>query len=917
MDISKQKYLFKPYCKSLLMALVLLIAALPLHATIEGSLDPESVVEQWSDESTYPKIIDINFSDETWPNTWRGETGVDCPSDEDGGYVNAIIETPANGDTEITYPVMFHRCTFANKKSYNGYAGATAAFCRQYYLGDECCGQDEESYNNWTVAGHTNYLEDNIQYDDYGHPIYGEAGFVQMCRDAYTRDSERNKICMHGWMEIDHIPYVERVQWSWSSTSWGRGIKCDYKIGDGDWEPLVWMGSEKHKDGYTTFSDQGYFMENVINQEDVSIRWRVWDGDNGQTLVQVDSLGKTVFGVAVDTTKQFQAPRVHKIRIFGNEITADQAEYARNNPVSDVGTLSDLESEVDKDADFNYPIYETHGELLAFPTAEGFGKYTTGGRGGQVVKVTTLANSGEGSLRWAVEQYPDEPITIVFDVSGEIRLSSELAISRSDWTLAGQTAPGEGIVITHNKVNCGNSQNFIIRNIRFRLGQNDSNGDLIMQQAIGLENSSNFIVDHCSIGWTVEENTDVTDGHFITMQYCISHEGLYNAGHTKGARGYGAVLGGSPATYHHNLLANNHSRSPRFSGARNEDGVVFLEYINNVNFNWGTRNACYGGENAAYVSYYNGVNSIHECNFMNNYYKPGPESPANSLFLASSYQRDGTTSWGPAKWYINGNVMEGNDAATEDNWTAVEAETYSLDDIRVDERIVTETPYYKYTVLGNIGIYDPADYMLYDYETAEQAYNTVISKAGTVNRDEVEQRVINDVTSGTPKYTGSVEGKSGIIDLETDAEGFYDYSTDYTVPVDTDEDGMPDEWETAHGLDPYTADQNTLNADGYTALEVYINGLMGENMEDDFSAGIGKAITMSKPDISYDGENNMIYVNGNVLGSTLKVYSTDGQLLLSRSVSSSGTSLEGLPSGILLIRVSGNGVCPRVLKVIK
>ncbi len=1297
------------YQRTLFLAALAFIVMLPINATIEGSLDPESVVEQWSNSSTYPKVIDINFSDTTWPNTWQGETGVDCPSYNDGGYVNAIIETPANGSTDITYPVLFHNCTFATKESYNGYAGATAAFCRQYYLGQNCSGNSDDTYNNWTVPGHTHYLEDNIQYDSNGVPIYGEAGFVQMCRDAYTRDSLRNKISMHGWMEIDHIPYVERVQWSWSSTSWGRGIKCDVKIGDGDWEPLVWMCSEQHKKGYTVFSDQGYFMENVINQEDVSIRWRVWDGDNGQTLVQVDEDGETVSGVIVDTTAQFQAPRVHKIQIFGNEITADQAEYARNNPVRSVGELSDLDNITGKETDdtapdadapiviatvaqdgtgdyttiqaainavpsgsrgliyvrpgtydeniycgtndshskyisligedkettiltssvdrgdnnssnsytdcaalnvytdrfyaenitirntsgnvgqaealftqgdahifnncvlsgyqdtyktnvssrgyftnctiegatdfiydsglewfenceihcltgggyitaaadagltltsifypelstspfyaglffrncnitaedgvtdgayylgrpwkancgtmflqctlgshinsagwkdwdgnenscsyFEYKNVDTDGnlvntssrasfghqatdeeveaymnpeflfaamsdvsfdyskilkgaasptnftvsdtgfswesddmaagyliykdgefvaftedasytkdadddseykvrsvsrhgvtsnavvaaestQLLAFPTAEGFGKYTTGGRGGQVVTVTSLENSGEGTLRWAFEQYPDEPITIVFAVSGEISLKAPLKVSRADWTLAGQTAPGDGIVITHDKLNLGGSENFIIRNVRFRIGQRDSNGDVYMESAIGAENCANYILDHCSFGWSVEEVMDTQDSHFLTVQNCIVHEGLYNAGHTKGARGYGAQWGGSPATYYRNLLANNHSRSPRFNGARGEDYVVFLEYINNVNFNWGTTGACYGGENTADISNYNGLNSAHECNFMNNYYKPGPATPSGSVFVSSSYARDGATSWAPAKWYIDGNVMEGNDAANTDNWNAVTAETYSLSDIKADERIVTETPYYKYTVLGTVGNYVPEKYMIYDYETAEDAYNTIVDKVGTINRDAVEQRIISDLQNGTATYTGSVSGLKGIIDLETDAEGFYAYTTDYTVPADTDGDGMPDEWETAHELDPYNAeDRNTICEDGYTALEVYLNTLMGD-YGDYPSNGIGKVI-MSRPELSYDRSRSTLHVSDNALGSVLNVYSTDGRLLLSRKLSSSETSLSGLPTGMLLISVSGNDICPRILKVVK
>lgn len=1198
------------------------------YATIEGSLDPDAVVAEWSDTSSYTKIIDINFSDDTWPDTWAGETGRDCPSYDDGGYVNTILETAANGGTELTYPVLFHNCTFATKESYNGYAGATAAFCRQYYLGESCTGNSAAYYNNWTVTGHTKYLEDNIEYDTNGNPIYGEAGFVQMCRDASSTSES-----MHGWMEIDHIPYVDVVQWSWSSTSWGRGIKCDYKIGDGDWTPLVWMGSDKQKSGYTSFSDQGYFMENAIGASDVSLRWRVWDGD---TSVQTDSDGNAIFSKEITPLAQWQAPRVHKVQIFGNELTEDDAEYARENPVSDIGEETDmsdygitdtedtapdadapivlmtvaqdgtgdyttiqaaidavedgyraliyirpgeydeniyagtkdntgkyisligedaattiLTSSVDRgtntenayydcsalnvytprfyaenltiqntsgnvgqaealytnadahifnscvisgyqdtyksnvgtrgyfynctisgatdfiydsglewfeeceilcvqgggyitaagdaglsmtsvlypelstspfyaglffrgcnitaedgvsdgayylgrpwkegcgtmflqctlgshineagwkawdgneescsyleylnvdedgtlidtssrasfssqatqaeveaymnpeflfaalsdtpfdyatilggaaapsnftisDDDFTwesddmaagYLIYKdgayvafteeayyskdaddeavysvkavskhgvtstevtvsTEEPLLAFPTAEGFGKYASGGRGGQVVTVTSLEDDGsEGTLRWAFDQYEDEPLTIVFAVSGEIVLQSELRISRSDWTLAGQSAPGEGIVITHNKVNVGGSENFIVRNMRFRIGQKDTDGNIIAENALGAENCSTFIFDHCSFGWSVEENMNTADSHFLTVQYSIIHEGLYDAGHSKGARGYGSQWGGSPATYHHNLLAHNKSRSPRFNGARGEDYVVFMEYINNVNYNFGGTSGCYGGENTADITSYNGLNSAHECNFMNNYYKPGAASATSGwIFFTSSYARDGATSWAPAQWYVDGNIIEGDSEANSDNWTSVAVETYTLSDIKADERIVTETPYYKYTLVGNVGEYVPEDYMIYDYETADDAYETVLACAGTINRDAVEERIISEVTNGTYTYTGSAQSLKGIIDVETDAEGFFDYSTDYEVPADSDGDGMPDEWEQMYGLDPEIADQNTLNNEGYTALEVYLNGLMGETQDTDFTNSI-KSIT--------------------------------------------------------------------------
>lgn len=1276
----------------ILPSLLAIGTAVPASATIEGSLDPDAVVAEWSNSSSYPKVIDINFSDEMWPGeTWQGETGTDCPemtADDNGGYVNIVVNVPVNGGTDITYPVLFHHCTFANKTSYNGYAGTTAAFARQYYVGQGAVGAGTDYPNDWTVEGHTTYLEDNIRRNEAGTPIYGEAGFVQMCRNSFLeRDPETNApVSAHGWMEIDHIPYVERIQWSWSSTSWGRGIMFDVKIGDGDWTSVVAMPSDLHKQGYTSFSDQGYFMENVIDAYDVSIRWRVYEGSSSAAYTQQ------------------QAPRVHKVQIFGNEITEEEAQYAKDNPVSDVGELTDMsqfgggsssgDDAPDADApielkvvakdgsgdytsiqdaidavstgargiiyirpgeydeniysgtsgnkdkyislvgedrettvltsdvsrgtgnesnsyndcaalnvytdrfyaenltirntsgnvgqaealftagdahvfnkctlsgfqdtykansgvrgyftnctiegatDFIYdsgvewfenceirclpggsyitaagkadismtdvlypelsasPFYgglffshcnitagdgvadgsyylgrpwgencgtmfmnctlgshinaagwadwegrgstasyyeynntdaegnavdvslradfsrqatdsevnaymnaafmfsvassvpfdytsilsgastphdfnisptgftwsgdtDTAGYLIyrdgvfvdfvadteytieegdaatysvrsvsrhgvtssaatvrenppAFPTAEGFGKYTTGGRGGQVVTVTSLDdNSSEGTLRWAFNQYSDEPLTIVFAVNGEIHLNSTLEVNRSDWTLAGQTAPGDGISIVGNKVNLGGSQNFIIRNVRFRSGDGQSD------QACGTENCANYILDHCVFGWSVEENMNTADSHFLTVQYSIIHEGLYDAGHVKGARSYATQWGGSPATYHHNLLANNNSRSPRFNGARGEDYVVFIEYANNVNYNWGNWNACYGGENTAAITEYNGLNSVHECNFMNNYYKPGPASSSGSVFVAASYAREGATSWAPSRWYVNGNVMEGNDEATADNWTAMTAETYSLDEIRADERIVTSTPYYRYNaVMGNVGEYEPSRYMLTDIQTAEDAYQTVLAEAGTISRDVIEQRIIREATTGQNTYTGSSSGKAGIIDSMTDAEGLGLDHEAGEAKTDTDGDGMPDEWENAHGLNPSDAsDRNLLNDEGYTALEVYLNSLMGEELDDQFTTGL-KAVTAESPEISYDRATGTLTVSDNAVGGTLSVYSTDGRLLSSRTISSTSIRIGNTQTGVVLLRISGSGIRPRIIKVV-
>ncbi len=493
-------------------------------------------------------------------------------------------------------------------------------------------------------------------------------------------------------------------------------------------------------------------------------------------------------------------------------------------------------------------------KLLAFPTARGFGKFASGGRGGRVIEVTNLNDSGEGSLRWALTGAGEntstgatENATIVFRVSGiiEIGPNPQRTTERSiraklkNVTIAGQTAPGEGILLKGGKLNLGGSQNVIIRNIRARLGnlglpKNDGETDdawrkrnFIEGGAIGIENASNIIIDHCCFGWSGEENMTMYDNHFTTVQWSIVHEGLYNAGHKKGARGYGCQWGGSPATFHHNLLAHNDSRSPRINGASNASGDrnVFLEYFNNVNFNWGRQNSCYGGENEA------GTLSSHECNFVGNYYKPGPARPAKNTtyFVEMSAARSGKTLNGPSIWYIADNVMEGRDAATNNNWSAINNKTgYNIALMKSESLIYPSADYQR---LPNAAI---QDYELYrtPTESAVEAYQQVLARAGTMNRDVVEQRIIEDVTTGTPKYKGNSANKAGIIDMPSDAEGWPTYA-DATPVVDNDHDGMADDWEVANGLNPNNPEdgKQVVSAEGYTALEVYLNSLMGEKID--------------------------------------------------------------------------------------
>ena len=459
--------------------------------------------------------------------------------------------------------------------------------------------------------------------------------------------------------------------------------------------------------------------------------------------------------------------------------------------------------------------------LLAFPTARGFGKFVSGGRGGKVVEVTNLNDSGEGSLRWAMQE-GRENATIVFRVSGTIHLQSDIRAKLKNVTIAGQTAPGMGILYRGAKLNLGGSSNVIMRNIRGRIGR--SGDKFAAGGSIGIENADSLIIDHCCFGWSAEENMTVYDNHFTTVQWCIVHEGLYNANHHKGARGYGAQWGGSPATYHHNLLAHNVSRSPRINGASNadQDRNVFLEYYNNVNYNWGGTGSCYGGENEA------GTQSSHECNFVGNYYKPGPGSPSSgNYFISISNNRKGKTSTGPSRWYFAGNKMEGNSNATADNWQAVRNNTiYTEAQLRSDTLITTQ----QNDSWLRASKYDYADYQT-PTERADEAYAHVLARAGTIHRDAVERRLIDEVTHKKALYQGSSRKGAGFIDSPDDAEGWEDYEA-VKVPADDDHGGMADEWELANGLDPTdpTDGRRVASAEGYTALEVYLNHLMGEHI---------------------------------------------------------------------------------------
>lgn len=444
-------------------------------------------------------------------------------------------------------------------------------------------------------------------------------------------------------------------------------------------------------------------------------------------------------------------------------------------------------------------------DILAFPQAEGAGKYTTGGRGGLVYHVTSLRDDANdtGSLRHILS-LPGAKI-VVFDVSGVIFLQRELRIEEGALTIAGQTAPGDGICIAGYPVIIETS-NVIIRFMRFRMGdENKVEGD-----ALTCINRKNIIIDHCSMSWGTDECASCYGNENFTMQYCLISESLRNSVHNKGSHGYGGIWGGQTVSYHHNLLAHHDSRTPRFCGSRytNAPELEKVDFRNNVIYNWAGLGG-YAGEGGSY-------------NMINNYYKPGPATKARNnevcyrIFAPNA--DDGSNEQPKGVWgmfYVSGNIMEGYDNVTADNWNGgIQPDTrnavspFSMEQIKSSE------------------VFDIASYAV--TETAAEAYETVLAYAGaSLVRDETDKRIVNEVRNCTYTYTGSNGSTNGIIDSQADVGGWDEYVT-AELPKDSDLDGIPDDWEDAFGLDKFSysdAKARTLQPP-YSNLEVYLNSLV-------------------------------------------------------------------------------------------
>ena len=497
--------------------------------------------------------------------------------------------------------------------------------------------------------------------------------------------------------------------------------------------------------------------------------------------------------------------------------------------------------------------------IPAFPGAEGNGRYgVAGGRGGYVYHVTNLSDDADsiGSLRWALAQ--TGPRTIVFDVSGYIDLEAQLNIPAYT-TIAGQTAPGDGITLRYYTLYL-NGNDIIVRFIRVRRSE-------VMEVDDGADATwgrkhNRVIFDHCSFSWGIDECASFYDNAWFTMQWCTLGEGLANAGHGKGEHSYGGIWGGKEATFTHNMLIHFQNRTPRVNGARYwwtghltairdtlEDGTKQARYSdpvdaervdlrNNLYYNWGTGNGAYGGPGGGYI------------NVVNNYYKAGPGTKATTrvMQISALSSSNGDSSiigtYLPtgyyARWYIDGNYVTAASSPSYYDWNGVTVDSSTLR-FMIDGEYYFDDSEYGYYQMGDtvpLKLDEPVITGDVTTHSAETAYEKVMAYAGAcLYRDAVDTRYMEECANGTTTYTGSNGSTTaGIIDVVADCGGFPDLTSESRADdFDTDGDGMPDEWETANGLDPNDdSDGNLYTLDTekgwYTNLEVYLNSLVEDIM---------------------------------------------------------------------------------------
>ncbi len=472
---------------------------------------------------------------------------------------------------------------------------------------------------------------------------------------------------------------------------------------------------------------------------------------------------------------------------------------------------------------------------LAFDDAEGYGRMAVGGRGGKVVYVTNLNDSGSGSLREACTA-DIGPRTILFKVSGVIHLSDRLVCNHNFTTIAGQSAPNKGITITGAPIGfTGND--FIARFLRVRLGYGRT------FDGMGLTGGDHSILDHASISWTIDEAFSSRGGKNLTLQRTLISEALNIADHENypsgTGHGYAATIGGDVGSFHHNLLAHNAGRNWSLGGGLDGDGYYAgrLDIFNNVVYNWYSR-VTDGG--------------AHEVNFVGNYYKAGAASKLLDYVLSADLEGAGK---GSQAYYFHNNILQLNGGSFKCDGNNNECgRRYTLSNGQ--------------QLTWNVWNSKPFFESYAKIQSAKAAYKDVLSDVGQSMPilDEHDTRVINEVKTGSYKYTGSKGKLPGIPDRESDVGGLENYpSSSWGDNYDSDMDGLPDWWENMYGYNPKskTGDFSDANrdrlGDGWTELERYLEWMAKPHYT--FKKGETINIDLSQWTKGYDGGT---YVASNI-----------------------------------------------------